>query len=83
MVFEQVDAIQTREDFAHFARSLAWTLDRDPKAWENSDLRSFLYAMAAWVEGTEGYYRNRGESMPERPTWKVFGAILAAATVYE
>jgi hypothetical protein len=80
---ERVEAIQSREDFVRFARSLARTVDQDPEAWENNDLQSFLRAMASWVEDMDGYYRNVGEPTPEAPSWKVLGQILAAATVYE
>jgi hypothetical protein len=31
----------------------------------------------------EGYFKNRGEAVPEQPTWKTLAQILCAAKVYE
>jgi hypothetical protein len=31
----------------------------------------------------EGDYHNRGEAVPEQPSWKTLGEILVAATIYE
>ncbi len=80
---EQVQAIQSRDYFVRFVRSLASTLDQAPEGWENGDLKSFLEAMAAWTEDMDGYYRDNGEPVPETPNWKILGEILSAAKVYE
>ncbi len=80
---EQIDAIQSSADLARFVASLADEIARDPEAWENNDLPSFLEAMAAWIIDLDSYYRNRGQPAPEQPTWKVLADILTAATMYE
>ena len=80
---EAVDAVQSREAFASFVRSLAQDVRESPGSWENADLPSFLEAAAAWVEAMDGYYANRGERLPERPDWRTFAQILAAARIYE
>ena len=51
--------------------------------WENQDIKSFLEAMAGWVEDMDGYYLNKGEKPPVTPTWKTFAEMLRAATIYE
>lgn len=79
----QVEAIQTREDLVSFVRALRRDFMEHPEAWENSDLETFFEAMAEWIADMDGYYRNRGEPVPEQPTWKVFGQILLAAVSYE
>jgi hypothetical protein len=40
-------------------------------------------AMAAWVRDTPGYFINRGEPVPEEPSWSLFAQIILAATAYE
>ena len=79
----QVEAINTREDFVAFVRSLALSIKADPGTWDNLDLESFLDALAAWVEDMDGYFENRGESCPQSPSWKLAGQMLCAARVYE
>ncbi len=73
----------SREEFTVFVRTLAEQFRRAPEQWENRDLSAYLEAMAAWVEDMDGYYQNRGEAVPEQPTWKTLGQILLAAKVYE
>jgi hypothetical protein len=75
--------IQSRQDFIIFLHALGARLHQKPQAWANGDRASYLEALTAWVEDREGYYRNRGEEVPEQPTWKTLGQILLAATVYE
>ena len=75
--------IATREDLVKFIEALANESSSASKNWENEDLPSFLEAMAAWVEDMDGYYQNKGESMPNQPSWKTIGEILKAATIYE
>jgi hypothetical protein len=31
----------------------------------------------------EGYFSNRGEQIPEEPSWSLIATIFAAAAVYE
>ncbi len=80
---ELVQGIQSREDLVAFVRALRVQLQHSPEEWENRDLPSFLEALAAWVADMEGYYQNRGESIPRQPSWKVLGEMLSAAKVYE
>ena len=79
----QVDSIQQRDVSVEFVRALRTSLKREPDSWENGDLPSYLDALAAWVEDMEGYYLNRGEAVPEQPTWRTLGQVLLAARVYE
>jgi hypothetical protein len=80
---DQVHQIQSRADFARFVQALLQDWQCRPEAWGNRDLGSYLEAMAAWATDMEGYYGNRGEVLPEQPTWKMMGQILLAAQVYE
>lgn len=80
---EKVNTIQTREDFVSFIHLLVQDLKDNPSGWENSDLGSFLNAMAAWVEDMDAYYQNQGLPMPDQPDWRLLGHILMAAKIYE
>ncbi len=80
---ELVEKIRSREDLAKFVRALHVSLKEKPGDWENTDLESYLEAIAAWVEDMDGYFKGRGEAVPEPPTWKTLGQILRAAMAYE
>ena len=80
---ELADRIQDREDLAQFLRALHTTLKEKPDEWDNPDLDSFLEAAAAWVEDMEGYYKGKGEAVPNQPAWKTLARILLAARIYE
>jgi hypothetical protein len=80
---EQVDTINSREEFVSFVRTLLHDFKQDPGSWENDRLELFLNAVAGWVEDLDGYYSNLGEPVPDQPSWKVLGQILLAAKVYE
>lgn len=80
---EQVAEIQTRADFVAFIEALRADLRANPTKWENVTLESFLAALASWTEDMDGYYQNHGREVPQKPTWRTFGEMLAAARVYE
>jgi hypothetical protein len=80
---QQVDAINSREDFCTFVARLLQSLKESPDSWENDNLESFLAALEAWVGDMDGYFRNIGEPCPQIPSWKLLGQMLVAARVYE
>ena len=82
-IAEQVDTIRTREDLVAFLRDFHKDYRENSGSWENKDLSSFLEALAAWAEDMEGYYLNRGESVPNTPEWRTFASLLIAAKMYE
>lgn len=80
---ELVEHIESRDDLILFIQKLAENLVDKPHEWENNNLQSYILAIAAWVKDMDGYFLNRGESMPEVPNWKTVGQILLAAKYYE
>jgi hypothetical protein len=80
---EQVEKIQTRDDFVMFMHHLVQDLRTCPERWEHTSLDAYLAALAAWVQDMDGYYHNRGEESPQHLTWKHIGEILLAARIYE
>lgn len=82
-VIPPTEAVTTREELAAFVALLAREAQQAPKDWENTDLHSFLEALAAWISDMDGYFVNRSEKVPEQPSWRTLAQMLAAATVYE
>ena len=80
---EELQTIEGKEDLVAFIRGLASSLTQTPQEWENADLRSYLSALAAWIDDMEGYYYQAGEPMPTQPTWRTIAQMLKAASIYE
>ncbi len=77
------DAVVTKDDLVRFVKSLREDLLRNPGDWENPELERFLEALAAWIAGCDGYYRNFKLPFPHDVTWKFTARALAAASIYE
>ncbi len=73
----------TREELAQFVRQLAREAEGADLDWENSTVGTYLEAMSAWIDDLDGYFHNRGEEVPEQPTWPLVAMMLSAARVYE
>lgn len=80
---EQAEKIQRRDDLGLFLHHRVRNLRTCPERWENPSLETYLTAIAAWVQDMDGYHGNRGETVPQQPTWKQIGEILLAASIYE
>ncbi|MES2643462.1 MAG: hypothetical protein V4850_28520 [Myxococcota bacterium] len=80
---ERTAGVVDQQSLATFIEEMAADFKRHPETWENADLHSFLTALAYWVEGMDGFYRNMGEAVPETPSWSTVAEMLAAAKVYE
>jgi len=78
-----IDSVTTLEELSEFITQLSKDLKSNKAEWENADLHSFLEAMSAWVYSMEGYYKNKGDVLPDDIPWKLFASILYAAKVYE
>lgn len=73
----------TREQLVAFLDQLADSFLKEPERWENADLESLLRAWSAWLEDMDGFFLNRGESVPSEPSWQLVAQMLLAARVYE
>jgi hypothetical protein len=80
---DQVVAIKTRSELVALLHELLHNLQTTPGEWENRSLEDYLEALAAWVEDCDGYYANRGEKVPQDPSWRFLGEALLAAKIYE
>ena len=75
--------IESSEDLAAFVMQLSGDVEEQPGTWENPELGRYLEALAAWTRDMDGYFKNRGEEVPARPTWRLVGMMLLAAKYYE
>jgi hypothetical protein len=78
-----VQSVVSRSDLARFIDQLADSLVVEPDTWENGSLESFLRAWSAWLSDMDGYFINRGQAIPESPSWKLIAEMLLASRVYE
>lgn len=78
-----LEHVSTRVEFVAFLNRLRVDLVERPEAWDNQSLPCFLEAMAAWTNDMNGFFMNRGERVPDQPSWHLLATIMAAARVYE
>ncbi|MEU3746864.1 MULTISPECIES: hypothetical protein [Streptomyces] len=77
------DHVVSREDLASFVLSLHRSCDDGGESWDNADLAGFLEALAAWIDDSDGWYRNTSRELPAEGGWRFFAHALQAATMYE
>ena len=80
---ERARLVRTPADLVALIDELSRDLEANPDAWENSDLPSFLAAMAAFISDVEGFYRSTGQELDTQPPWRVIADVLMGARVYE
>ena len=58
--------------------------NNDAVKWDNDTIYPYLQAMAAWLNDSDGFYENIGETLDTNaPSWQLFADALQAAVVYE
>lgn len=77
------EPVQSRSDLVEFVRQLHAHLRQAPERWENRDLNAYLESLAAWLEDIDGYFKGRGEPVPDSPSWSLIAQMLQAASIYE
>lgn len=78
---EMMAHMKSKGDFFAIVNDLITTSDTD---WKNKTAINFLEAMVAWIEDSEGYYKNQGIGMnTEKPSWQLFGDVIQAGNAYE
>ena len=74
--------VESREDLVQFIVSLRADLASGAE-WENDSLDRYLGALAGFTSDLPGAFENRGEAVPEDPSWSTVALMLLAATAYE
>ncbi len=81
---DRVSSVNDQESMAKFVMDLAKDYSANKSDWVNNDLESFLFALSAWTEDMDSYYKNTGKPYDEdNISWKNFADMLVAATMYE
>ena len=81
---DTVYEMNARSDLIQFIYALQDDLKQHPENWENSDLHTYLGALARFLGDAHGYYRNKKEDVdPDSPSWRLLADSLQAATVYD
>lgn len=76
--------VNDRVSFIKFVLGLKKELETNGNSWENTDLGSFLEALASYAEDIQGYYENLDLSInADTASWRVFADMLKGATIYE
>ena len=75
--------VTTREDLAAFVSLLLEDCEANADEWQNSDLPSFLEAMAAWIQDMDRYYDAERLDMEKLTPWRLIADILEASRIYE
>ena len=77
------ESVETRIELVGYIEALRHDLAANPNGWENATLDDFLEALEAYTRDIDGWFANRGELMPEQPTWKLVAQLLTGARIYE
>jgi hypothetical protein len=75
--------VRSRADLVAFVRAMLDGLVTQPDGWENLTLDRFLEALSRWTEDMDGWFLNRGEPVPDEPSWWLVAQMRMAATPYE
>lgn len=75
--------VTNRLELVAFLEQLLAQVRDSPHSVPNSTLADFLSGASGWVGDMDGYFLNRGEPLPDQPSWSLVAAIFAAAVVYE
>jgi len=80
---QEINQINSKEDFVNFVELLVANLNTNPGEWANKTLSEYLESVAGWTADMDGYYNNNGLPIPKNIPWKVFANILMAGKIYE
>ena len=80
---DRVCAVCDRETLSVFIDAFRVDMRDRPEAYENVTLDRFLEALSAFTADLDGVYLNRGEIVPEQPTWRLLAEVLLGAGIYE
>ncbi len=75
--------VGSRADLVAFIEELAGIIETDIDSAENPTLERYLDAAGRWVADLDGVMQNRGEGVPESPTWSLVASLLYASLYYE
>lgn len=78
-----VSTVTSREDVVDVIHAMVNDLRKHRDDWGNTTLESFLDALATSIEDLDQGYADRGEVVPDQPSWKLVAELLVTASAYE
>jgi len=75
--------VHSREELSAFLSELGRSVGAGGIDLENATVARYIDAAAGWIGDLEGFFANRGEPVPEEPSWSLVASIFLAATMYE
>ncbi|MEV7192300.1 hypothetical protein AB0N81_10905 [Streptomyces sp. NPDC093510] len=82
-LFEMAQDVDSREALARFLHEAVADLSDNESAWENVTLADFLEAWGAWLQAMPQGCANRGEPVPDSPSWNLVAQMVMAGRIYE
>jgi hypothetical protein len=73
----------SREDVVNVVRAMATDLRNHKDDWQNASLDTYLDALASSIEEVDEIYPDRGEVVPDQPSWQLVAQLLVMASGYE
>ena len=80
---EDAQAVASRADLVAYLVDLSSRVRDGRTSVENASVPDFIEAAAYWSQGMDGFFLNRGEEVPDAPSWAMIAMIFSAALVYE
>ena len=80
---EQINNINSREDFIAFLHDLKVDNCDNETEWYNKSIKDYLESIGNWVEDMDGYYSNMKIDMPENINWSFIATLFYVGKIYE
>jgi hypothetical protein len=78
-----VSNVASREDVVGVIHAMVNDLRKHRDDWSNASLETYLDALATSIEDMDQGYADRGEVVPDQPSWKLIAELLVTASRYE
>jgi hypothetical protein len=78
-VGDLLDQVHDHRDLARVVEAMRADLVDHPHEWENHTLERYLDALAAIIDSVDSLLANRGDNLPEQPSWALIAELLGTA----
>jgi hypothetical protein len=75
-----VDGVTSRDDVVDVVRAMVIDLRKHKDDWQNAALDTYLDALATSIEEIDEMYSERGEVVPDQPSWHLVARLLVTAS---
>jgi hypothetical protein len=75
-----VDSVTSRDDVVDVVRAMVIDLRKHKDDWQNAALDTYLDALATSIEEIDEMYSERGEVVPDQPSWQLVARLLVTAS---